>query len=242
MPTISPAAKGWIWNLPSVASATNSRERLGGAVERVERFREGRGQAPADLRRGLGDGGHRDRGRGGSDAGGLQELATLHWRSPVVFGGRHIRHVPAAIKLVFRMTEAGRGFRSGSGDRTAPPRGCGLNRRPFEGARSGVRSDNSERFGPCRSDCMVLANKISRSAPTDMAGRWATLTRVMLSRARLSLICCSLSKSRWAVPSSRNSTRGCRRGRAPGARVASGRRRASCPCRRRGCCTSSAWP
>ena len=54
-------------------------ERLGGAVERVERFREARGQPPADLRRGLGDGRHRDRGRGGPDAGGLKELATLHW-------------------------------------------------------------------------------------------------------------------------------------------------------------------
>ena len=48
------------------------------AVDGVERFREARRQPPLELRHRLRDGGLGDGGRGGSEAGGLQELTTFH--------------------------------------------------------------------------------------------------------------------------------------------------------------------
>ena len=82
MPTISPAAKGWIWNLPSVNSDDVFGDGLGAAVEGVERLRKARGQAPVDLGHGLRDRGLRDRRGRKADAGRLQELTTFHACSP----------------------------------------------------------------------------------------------------------------------------------------------------------------
>src|SRR5205807_2852672 len=52
-------------------------------VEDVERFREARGQAPFQLRRGLRGRRLGDRSRGSDKACGLQELATLHFDDPL---------------------------------------------------------------------------------------------------------------------------------------------------------------
>src|SRR5262249_33069370 len=58
-------------------------EGLGGAVERVERLRKARGQAPFHLGRRLRDGGRGDRRGGEADAGGFEEFTTFHGRLPV---------------------------------------------------------------------------------------------------------------------------------------------------------------
>ena len=76
--TISPAANTWIWNLLSVASATTLGEDFGGAIDRVERLREARRQAPFDLGRRLRDGGRRDWRSRRAPAGGLQKFTALH--------------------------------------------------------------------------------------------------------------------------------------------------------------------
>src|SRR5262249_45789970 len=49
---------------------------LGAAVQRIERLREARGEAPFDFRHRLRDGRGGDRGCGGADAGRLQHAAT----------------------------------------------------------------------------------------------------------------------------------------------------------------------
>ena len=82
MPTISPAAKGWIWNLPSDDLADVFGDGFGAAVDGVERLRKARGQAPFDLGHGLRDRGLRDRRGRKADAGRLQELTTFHSGSP----------------------------------------------------------------------------------------------------------------------------------------------------------------
>ena len=53
-------------------------EDLGGAVDRIERFRKARGQPPLDFRHRLGDGRRGDRRGGKPGAGSLQEFTTLH--------------------------------------------------------------------------------------------------------------------------------------------------------------------
>ncbi len=65
-------------NLLSVISRDGLREGLGGAVDRVERLREARRHAPADLGRRLGDGRLGDDGGGRASRGGGQKLTTLH--------------------------------------------------------------------------------------------------------------------------------------------------------------------
>jgi hypothetical protein len=53
---------------------------LGAAIDRVERLREARCQAPFHLGVGLRDGRHGNRrGHRGAGSGGLDELTTLHW-------------------------------------------------------------------------------------------------------------------------------------------------------------------
>ena len=119
------------------------RKRLGGAVERVERLREARGQAPFELRHRLRDGGLRNRGRGGGQAGRLQELTTLHGflpgmmrfhcnadaRSPralrqgratLADGRRQIQ--PAAIQLKVNCCRAGQERRTGPRPAGSGPR------------------------------------------------------------------------------------------------------------------------
>jgi hypothetical protein len=53
-------------------------EDLAAAVERIERLRPAHGTTPFNLRHRLRDGRFRDRRCGNADAGGLQELTTLH--------------------------------------------------------------------------------------------------------------------------------------------------------------------
>ncbi len=81
--TISPAAKVWIWNLLSVASADHLGHHLGAAVQRVERFRPARRHAPLDLRHRLRDRRRRQRRRARrADAGDLEKVSSLHGIHP----------------------------------------------------------------------------------------------------------------------------------------------------------------
>jgi hypothetical protein len=97
-------------------------QRLGGAVERVERLRKGGGQAPADFGRGLGDRRHGDGARGRADAGRLQELTTLHGRSPS--GPVRSAGFWRPLQPIAGRTATGAPFPppfSGGGEKLAPP-------------------------------------------------------------------------------------------------------------------------
>ena len=74
---------------------------LRSAIQRIERLREARGQAPLHLGRRLGDGRHGDGGGCGPEAGSLEEFTTFHGRrSLVLVDGLKVIRPPSSDGLV----------------------------------------------------------------------------------------------------------------------------------------------